>query len=60
MANLFSLPSLVGLGLVILITSVIILGLRLAGLPREVALYLAVCTVTGSVALLYGRLQHRK
>ena len=60
MANLFSLPSLIGLGMVILITGVIILGLRLVGLPRDIALYLAVCTIVGSGALLYERLQHRR
>ncbi len=60
MANLFSPPTLIGLGLVILITGGIILGLRLVGLPGDIALYLAVCAVTVSGTLLYGRLQRRR
>ncbi len=39
MANLLSPPTLIGLGLVILLTGGIILGLRLVGVPRDVALY---------------------
>ncbi len=60
MANLFSQSILVGMGVVILIMGGIILVLRLAGLPRDVALYLAVCAVAVIGTLLYGRWQHRR
>ncbi len=59
MANRLSLPMLIGLGAVILITGILILGLRALGLPRDMALYLAVCAIAGSVTLLYGRWLHR-
>ncbi len=55
MANRLSLPMLIGLGMVILIMGILTLGLRAVGLPRDVALYLAVCVIAGGVTLLYGR-----
>ncbi len=55
MANRLSLPMLIGLGAAILITGILNLGLRALGLPRDMALYLAVCVIAGSVTLLYGR-----
>ncbi len=60
MVKQFSLPTLIGLGMVILITGLIALGLRLVGLPRDVALYLAVCAIAVIGTLLYGRWQHRR
>ena len=60
MANLFSLPTLIGLGAAIVLTGVITLGLRAMGLPREVSLYFAVCAIAGSGTLLYGRLARRR
>ncbi len=54
MANLLSPPTLLGLGAVILITGGIILGLRAIGLPREAALYVALCVVIGGITLLLG------
>ncbi len=59
MANRLSLPMLIGLGTVILIMGILTLGLRAVGLPRDVALYRAVCVIAGSVTLLYGRWLHR-
>ncbi len=55
MANRVSLPMLIGLGTVILITGILTLGLHALGFPRDMALYLAVCVIAGSVTLLYGR-----
>ncbi len=60
MENLFSPPTLIGLGLVILLTGGIILGLRLVGLPHDIALYLAVCVIAVSGTLFYGRWQRRR
>ncbi len=60
MANLLSPPTLIGLGLVIIITGGIILGLRLVGVPRGIALYLAVCAIAVSGTLFYGRWQRRR
>ncbi len=60
MANLFSPPTLLGLGAAILLTGGITLGLRAIGLPREAALYVALCMVIGSITLLYGSLQRRR
>ncbi len=60
MANLFSLPTLIGLGLVILLTGGISLGLRLVGLPHDIALYLAVSVIAVSGTLFYGRWQSRR
>ncbi len=54
MANLLSPPTLLGLGAVILITGGIILGLRAIGLPREAALYVALCVVIWGITLLFG------
>ncbi len=60
MANLFAPPTLIGLGAAILLTGGITLGLRALGLPREIALYLALSVVIGSITLLYGYLQSRR
>ncbi len=60
MANLISPPTLIGLGIVILIVGGIILGLRLLGLPRDIALYVAVCAVAVNGTLLYWHLQRRR
>ncbi len=59
MTNLFSPPALLGLGAAILFTGAITLGLRALGLPREVALYIALCIAVGSITLCYGYLQRR-